>query len=440
LLSAVVLSWVTLSVGERVHATTITVNTATDPSPGADGRWPDDGVCSLRAALANALANNNTADPDCQPGAAVPGVLDVIQIAPSLAGRTLILADVTAAGPQGLPTVSGPDNPVQIIGPTRAAADFVISGGNGVRPFVLGYASAHEAAGDLRLANLTVADGNGRANNPAVPAPDGMGGAFYLGEASRLTLDNVVVRDNTVDAPSARGGAVYAVNSAIVNNGGAYVDNTVTGLGTVEGGAVFLELSSDRADAGGSFDGYAMLMQGNTASATGGRPARGGAIAVNASYATSKVHIDRSLFRDNTAGFSGVLSATSGIRGGSGFDVTDSTFTGNSGVIAGSGGNGSFTFVNDTFVDTGRLNQNIWGDVHNSIITGGTTCDPSPFTGSHNLISPVTGTDNCVTLDPTVPGTYRRGYIGVPTGVAGDLAQNGGPDVQQTFALSPTSG
>jgi hypothetical protein len=113
---AVVLSCVTLSVGERVHATTITVNTATDPSPAPDGRWPADGVCSLRAALANALANNNTADPDCQPGAAVPGVLDVIQIAPSLAGRTLTLADVSAgrvpttrsrsSGPPGQPPTS----------------------------------------------------------------------------------------------------------------------------------------------------------------------------------------------------------------------------------------------------------------------------------------------------------------------------------------------
>jgi hypothetical protein len=49
-------------------ATSITVNTASDPAPNAQGHFPTDGKCSLRATIDSAVNNSNADDVDCATG------------------------------------------------------------------------------------------------------------------------------------------------------------------------------------------------------------------------------------------------------------------------------------------------------------------------------------------------------------------------------------
>lgn len=146
----------TLGVSMPASAVAITVNTALDPAPDGSGNFNnDDGLCSLRAAIKAAQNNTNAHDTDCSTG--VAGSLDTIIIDPSLAGLTMTM---TTAVP--FTAITGPTNPIKIIGPTTNAADFVIDANNGVRPFLLGSISSPSSAGNLELANLTLKRGNGR--------------------------------------------------------------------------------------------------------------------------------------------------------------------------------------------------------------------------------------------------------------------------------------
>ena len=113
-------------------ASSITVNTAIDIAPNAQGNFPTDGKCSLRAAITAAQDNSNEKDVDRATGAPVPNVLDTIQIDPSLTGATYTLTYAISGVVQPFPTIYGSTNPLKIIGPTTNAADFKISGGNAV--------------------------------------------------------------------------------------------------------------------------------------------------------------------------------------------------------------------------------------------------------------------------------------------------------------------
>src|SRR5262245_13377769 len=204
LASSFVASFLVAVVGvPHASATSITVNTAVDiPPDPVTGQFPTDGLCSLRAAIRSAQANSNSGDVDCATGLG-GGILDTIHIDGSLAGTTMTLTYATASGVQPFDPISNPDNPLEIVGPTTNAADFVISGGDAVRPFDVGFLNLE--AGVLTLANLTVSHGNGQDNGGFGFAVPGDGGAFYLGQGSNLTLNNVFIRDNAVTG-SARGG------------------------------------------------------------------------------------------------------------------------------------------------------------------------------------------------------------------------------------------
>src|SRR5581483_4757154 len=150
---------------EVAHATSITVNTELDIAPDAAGNFPNDGLCSLRAAIRSAQNNSNASDVNCATGLG-GGVLDVIQIDPSLAGKTLTLSAGNVSGVQPFDLIYGTDNPLEIIGPTTNAGDFVINGNNATRIFESGIISSGGGAnsGVLTLANLTVKGGNGHHN------------------------------------------------------------------------------------------------------------------------------------------------------------------------------------------------------------------------------------------------------------------------------------
>ncbi|HEX2577488.1 MAG TPA: choice-of-anchor Q domain-containing protein, partial [Aquihabitans sp.] len=394
-------------------AASITVNTALDIAPNAQGQFPTDGKCSLRAAIQSAQNNSNAHDVDCSTGAPVANVLDTVQIDPSLAGQTMTLTYSIAGAVQPFPTISGPTNPMKIIGPNTNAAAFKISGGGAVRPFIVGFLTAE--AGNLTLANLTVQGGNGANGAAGAFAVNGQGGALYASDNSKLTFDNAVFTGNS----AVKGGAIYAEWPTITNNGGAYTSNSASD----EGGAIFLNQGPS------TLNGYAMLLASNTAGD------KGGAIAVNPGSSNPFIHLERSLIRNNSTSIAGnggvVYIQPSGAPTGTTFELTDSTVFANSSVFLSTATTQKYNFERSTFKDTGNLiNGTGGGTVWNSIITG-TSCQTQVaignFVGAGNLISP----GSCDLMG--------MGSMGSVTGMSATLAQNGGPEVQQTFALSAGS-
>ncbi|HYI61623.1 MAG TPA: Ig-like domain-containing protein [Acidimicrobiales bacterium] len=407
LVLALVATGLTFAVGgSPAAAASITVNTAADIAPNGSGVFPNDNLCSLRAAIQAAQSGSNAHDVNCSTGSPVPNTLDVIQIDATLTGQTMTLTYAISGVVQPLPIIDGLTNPLSIVGPTTNAAHFVISGGDAVRPFLVGFLNV--SPGVLTLANLTVADGNAANGLAAAPAVNGDGGAMYAGHGSQLTFDNVVFRDNSA---SARGGAVYAISPTITNDGGAYRQNSAN-----QGGAIFLE------EGPSTFNGYAMLLQGNSATD------RGGAIASNPGASNPFIHIERSLIRDNTSPNGGVMyiqpvGAPSEVT----FELEDSTITGNSSVFLSTATTQKYNFERSTFVNTGVIFDGTGGGtVSNSIIKDSscaTNVDVSNYVGTRNLIS----------AGPCA--LSGMGSLGAVTNLSPTLAQNGGPEVQQTFAL-----
>src|SRR3954454_18137977 len=385
-----------------VHATSITVNTSADPAPNAQGVFPTNGQCSLRAAMMSALNNSNSADADCATGLG-NGVLDVIQINASLVGRTLTLAN----GPLPL-VLNTSNNAFEIIGPTINAGDFTISGGDVTRIFETGFVNVGSAF--FTLANLTISHGNGNGTSAGV---NGNGGAIYAGDNTNLTLDNVVMRDNSVGQ---RGGAIFiSASGVLTNNGGAYINNSAGG----DGGAIF------GFEGPIAYNGYAMLMSGNLSGA------HGGAIAYNADSSTNFTHIERSLLVNNSASngggvYFGAPTVGRGVR--TTFELTDSTVTGAGGVFLSLDNNERFRYLRDTFQNAGSLFVGGGGFIANSILIN-VSCQNNTnianLTGSRNLGS---GT-----------GCANVGNLGSPTGVSTTPAQNGGPEIQQTYRLAAGS-
>ena len=406
-------------------ATGITVNTASDIAPGAGGVFPPDGKCSLRAAILSSLANTNAnIDSDCTPGLG-GGILDVINIDPSLANTTLTLA--AALGP--LPVINNAaDNALQIIGPTTNSAQFLISGGNARRIFELGFANIGES--HLTLANLTLTSGYSAsiASSPYFGLTDG--GAIYAGDNTNLTLDNVVIRNSS----ATRGGGIFIQSGTLTNNGGSYIQNSAGTLG----GAIFVF--------GGpvTYNGYALKFDGNHAN-------KGGAIAMNADPGAAYAHVERALLTANYAtgasGGGGVFYAEPTVLNNVNhtyFDLTDSTVVGNyapyGGVFFGATTKQLFSFVRDTFknnytsptANNGGLYYAGGGFIANSIIM---SSDCEKVSGG---VVP-TGVRNMWDVGLSGCGSPAPGQVAAVTNISGSLAQNGGPQVQQTFALAANS-
>src|SRR5262245_44811974 len=89
LVAAIVASNIVLALAasDGARAVSITVNTALDLAPNAQGKFPTDGKCSLRAAIRAAETNSNAHDVDCATGLPAPNI-DIITLDRSLRGST----------------------------------------------------------------------------------------------------------------------------------------------------------------------------------------------------------------------------------------------------------------------------------------------------------------------------------------------------------------
>lgn len=279
--------------------------------------------------------------------------------------------------------------------------------------------------GNLTLSNLTIRGGNGIGTTGA-GFLSGDGGAIYImGPNSHLTLNNVVLRDNTTAGTGRRGGAIFvnASGTTLTSNGGAFIHNSTggtgagAGVGTGLGGAIYIF------EGPVTFNGYAITFDGNSAAS------RGGVFYTNASGTDTQINLERSTLKGNHANFGGVFSLEPGTGD---ITVTDSTFSGNSagvdgGVFSTSATSSSASFIRSTFYNNTTPNSSGFmrgGNVTliNSILYD-STCNTSAGT--------ITGGSNLSGGDVT--GCVNANFIGAITNFDTTLRNNGG--ALETHAL-----
>ena len=128
-----------------------------------------------------------------------------------------------------------------------------------------------------------------------------------------------------------------------------------------------------------TYNGYAMLLSGNTSSG------KGGALAYNADTNTNFTHIERSLMVNNSAtNGGGVYFAQPTINGSihTTFELTDSTITGPGGVFLSLDSNERFRYLRNTFQNAGSIYFAGGGFMANNIVIG-STCSGNQNAGNY---------------------------------------------------------
>ncbi len=368
----------------------------------------DNGAGSLRQAIASASGG------------------DTIKFAPSLAGQTITLASTITLSKSITIDGAGLDPRVEI------------SGGNAVRIFLVDANAAFTPA----IKNLVLKDGKQTGLSYSY-----FGGALFVDSDATLTIDNVLIRNNsansagaiyispyavvnilnseiTSNSADAAGGAIYVQSIGLLNLRNSVVSNNVSGSsGTIyfggntsssviennlfennsafSGGAILGELSYTRMEIRNN------LFVGNHATS-----GSGGAAYFHASGVPTLIILENNTFYDNVAQWSG---------GGAFLDsaveyyLINNTFSANQ---AGSGGGGNLYLGHGA--SASRMYNNILANA-----TGGGDCLAfynSYINGSNNLIE-----DGFAECHPTFTGD--PGLL--------PLADNGGPTM--TMSLTPGS-
>jgi CSLREA domain-containing protein len=334
-----------------------------------------DGLCSLREAVANANADDQSGSVDCAPGAGH----DTITF--GVSGTIVLGSALTIDEPDGL-TIRGPTGGIIISG-NHAVGVLQIFGGTNT------------------LAGLTIVDGSA-----------GNGGGIFT--SGTLTVSGCTFSGNASSGTysSSGGGAIYNSGTLTV------LASTFSGNSAVIGGGGIRS--------SGTLTVNQSTFSGNSATDAGGLTSNG-----NNAHAL----ITNSTFSGNAAtgvggGFGNVVGAA---------ELINNSFSGNTAANTGGGifNNGTLTVTNSTL--SGNSATNGGGSVRNSspgtttlrnsIVAGsspGDNCSGTIGNGGNNLDSGLScgwGSGNG-SLSSTYPAL-------------GPLEDNGGPT--QTFALLPGS-
>lgn len=303
---------------------------------------------------------------------------------------------------------------VTILGP--GASTLTINGGSGGPIFdvVTGITASISA--------MTLTDGSGNGS--------GDGGAITT--AGNLTLDNMVITNNTA---TASGGAIFQNGGSLAVTDSTISNNSIAATATASGGGIT------------STNGTLVLtdstFSGNTSEAAavngGGsaNTASGGAVEIDSSSAT----ITNCTFNNNTAegGDNSGFFATGGDADGGAINLTGSSFlsllndtiSGNTAV----GGAGAFngTGIGGGIYSVGSANVT----VENTILQGN-TADSDPDV--HASGSVTSDGNNLIGSTSGASGAFTNGVNGDLVGVdpqMSPLANNGGPT--QTMAIAASS-
>jgi CSLREA domain-containing protein len=355
----------TLVPAPLAHAATITVTTTAD-------ELNNNGQCSLREAITNASANDQSGSTDCAAGTGN----DTITF--DFSGTITLGSELTITDAAEL-TITGP------------AGGITISGDNAVRVFLVN-------SGAITLRNLTVANGS---------ATEGGG----IANGGTLTVTHCIFSGNAASGTfsSSGGGSIRNTGTLTV------LDSTFSGnSATIGGGGIqnfwgTLTVLDSTFSSNSAADGGGILNYGADSTAT----------VTNSTFSGNPV----TEVGGGVCNIAGVLV------------VTNCTFSGNSATITGGGiyNDGTLTVTNSTFSGNsatgggGGVRNSSPGTttLRNSIVansTAGGNCDGAITNGGNNIDS---GTScGWGSSDGSLSNTDPQ---------LGPLADNGGPT--QTFAL-----
>jgi CSLREA domain-containing protein len=442
----------------EANAATITVNSVSDA--GTNG----DGLCTLREAILNANADNQS-NVDCAGGAGA----DTINFNGSLANQTITLtspvgqfsitSSMTINGSAAANLSVSGNNAVRVFnvstGVVVVMTGFRITGGNG-NSFQDG--GAIQNFGNLTLNSMTIQTNTARSG----------GGVYTAGTGNSLTINGGSILGNSA---TSNGGGINGTNDSIVNSTNVTVSgNTATNNGggifvtggvtlTVTGGSITgntaanasgggisssaalivtnASITNNHADGSGGLGGGMSLGGGNAtitdSTLSGNTSRRGGGI-----YFISGTHSITGTTLSGNAAASG--AATSGFYGGGGLvnsastvNVSNSTISGNSsGCDCGGGGmtalNGGTTNLRNVTIANNTASAGPGGGI-NSSLTGLSS-------GTTNVGNTIVA-DNTASTNPDVNGAIvSQGFNlvrtrGTSTGyVASDLPNGSNPLLQ----------
>lgn len=327
------------------HATTITVTTTAD-------ELNNNNQCSLREAITNANANDQSGSTDCPAGTGN----DTITF--SVSGTITLGSELTISDAAGL-TISGP------------AGGITISGNNATRVFLV-YSGAN-----VTLENLTVADGD----------VDNGGG---IANGGTLTVSGCIFSGNASSGgyASSGGGAIhntgtltvldstFSGNSAAMGGGGIRSTGTLTVTNTTFSG-------NSAVDGGGTLnygEGANAAVINSTFSANPVTGAGGGICNLAGALA-----VTNSTFSSNNATNAGGSIYNTGT-----LTVTNSTFSGNSASDGGGIRNGAGT---TTLRNSIVASSTAGGECQGTITNGGNNMDSGTSCGWGSSDGSLSNTD-----------------------------------------------
>jgi CSLREA domain-containing protein len=416
-------------------AATITVNSLADTQA-------NDGACTLREAITNANADNQTGSADCAAGAGA----DTINI--TTAGTISLLAalpDLTTDM-----TINGLGTASTIVSRNAGAA-------TEFRIFT-------KAAGTSTISNLTARDGIARGATAATGGLNGGGGIANLG--GQLTLTNVTVTNNRAIGGNGTGGAGgEADGGGIYSSAALIVTNSTISNNTATGG-------NGTGAAGGIAFGGGVFMIGATLtvsdSTVSGNTAAGGTGATNGSSFGGGINVNNnaSLNMTNSTVSNNMATGEGGITNINGTaTLTNSIVSGNTATNSGGGGignsTGTLTLTNSTVSNNSATNGGGGGlinfstaNVINSTFSGNTV---NNFTGGaiSNQASGILNLTNSTVSGNSSPNSNGGGLRNLGTanlssstfsnnsaaGTGGGISNSGTTTLDNTIiANSPAGG
>ena len=417
------------------QAAMITVNSLSDALAG-------DGQCTLREAITNANADNQSGSTDCVAGAGA----DVINI--SVAGTINLLSVLPVITTVMTINGLGPTN-TTVRRDSGAATEFHIFGKNGgnatfsgmtVRDGVArgvtstgntgGGGIVNEGLGTMTLSNVVVT------NNQAIGTianAGAVGNAFGGGifNSAPLTIVDSTISGNSVTGGSGTsgiggqgiGGGIFSLSALTITNSTFSGNSATGGTGTTDGGSafgggIFLTVSTNLTINNSSVAGNSVVGGNGTASGQGG--------GINCNSVDSSLSLNNSTVSGNTTSSNGgVGGAGGGIVNIGTANITGSTVSNNTATrpFNNSGGivsQGTLNITNSTIsgnVSSGNGSNN-GGGIRNAG-TGTTT------------LNNVTVTDNTAFGSGSASGVQRTdGTINVKNSIiAGNVSNSTLPDV-----------
>jgi len=406
LIALVGAAWIGRPPAPAVAAVAITVTTTAD-------ELNQNGHCSLREAIANANADDQSGSSDCVAGAGGDTILFAVAGTISL---TAVLPEISdAAG-------------LTIVGP---AGGIAISGSHAFRPFVI------RAGALAALQRLTVTGGLGDLggaidNRGRLTVIDSLftdneatrGGAIY--NAGTLTLGSTTFSENRAAFGGAirSSGEITIVDCAFLGNTATDRGGAINSLGTMTISRSAFSANQATHAGGGIVNNGSLIVTSTTFA--GNAAEQGGGIITIVPGASV---VDGCTFVGNSASVEG-----GGINNYSGTQaVVNSTFSGNSAPVGGAiHNNAPLTVTNSTLVDNTAM---IGGAIRNG--------DGGSATLLNTIVAGSAGGENCAgalvdggnNLDSGMSCGWDagRGSLSGVDALLGPLAANGGRT--QTHAL-----